>query len=147
MSEHGSVRANQLMAANETGGGLCGSCCKVEISDEQKALLDAKYNKAEASLKKVISYTNQNQIFTGKLLLAMSTATLMVIFGLPLFSSNLKHIVFGHHICKLSATGFYLNKGTEDLPRFMFVAHGNERNCTAGVWKERRSLVNYELKR
>jgi len=116
MSEHGSVRANQLMAANETGGGLCGSCCKVEISDEQKALLDAKYNKAEASLKKVISYTNQNQIFTGKLLLAMSTATLMVIFGLPLFSSNLKHMVFGHHICKLSATGFYLNKGTEDEP-------------------------------
>ena len=34
--------------------------------------------------------------------------------------------VFGQHICELSATGFYLNKGTEDLSRFRFAAHGNE---------------------
>ncbi|CAE7360461.1 unnamed protein product [Symbiodinium natans] len=125
-----------------TKGGLLSGCCKVEarviverrgpgsfhsfacrrtyygqpISDENKALLDAKVKAAETRIKKVINYTNQNESFTGKLLLAMSTATLMVIFGLPLFSSNLKHMVFGHGICDASATGFYLNSGTEEKP-------------------------------
>ena len=40
----------------------------------------------------------------------------MVLFGLPLFSSHLREIVFGNHICDPDFSGFYINKGTAEKP-------------------------------
>eukprot|EP00438_Fugacium_kawagutii_P029809 Skav231477 [mRNA] locus=scaffold1100:583434:590485:- [translate_table: standard] len=94
---------------------------------------DGAANWSPGKAKKTVKYANQNKIFQGHLALAswyskgepaapqrgdhegaLSTATLMVLFGMPLFSSHLRQLVFGSHLCADDQRGFYLMKDEKD---------------------------------
>jgi len=100
-------------AQPESGRTLLLGCCEAAADEELKLL--------QKKAKKTVKYANQNKIFQGNLALALSTATLMVLFGMPLFSSALRQIVFGSHICDLEMHGLYLNNGTTETPQLVKV--------------------------
>lgn len=80
-------------------------CCETpEPVEEELKLIQTK-------AKRTVKYANHNKVFMGHLALALSTATLMVIFGMPLFSSHLRGLVFGSHLCADTYRGFYLMNG------------------------------------
>lgn len=96
-----------------SGRTLLLACCDTGEVDEKLKLLKSTVGR---QAKGTIKYMDQNKIFMGHLSLALSTATLVVMFGLPLFSSHLRTIVFGDHRCDPAAHGLYLLKeedGTE----------------------------------
>eukprot|EP00913_Durusdinium_trenchii_P026645 g25001.t1 len=75
-----------------SGRTLLLACCDTGEVDEKLKLLKSTVGR---QAKGTIKYMDQNKIFMGHLSLALSTATLVVMFGLPLFSSHLRTIVFG----------------------------------------------------
>ncbi|CAJ1381686.1 unnamed protein product [Effrenium voratum] len=86
-------------------------CC--DNMNENVALLNSRLKE------KTVKYQNSNKIVFGHIMLALSTATIMVLFGLPLFSSHIRHAVFGHDACAATAIGLYMNNGTEEEPNLI----------------------------